>query len=322
MESPFHAGERSLQERTGLADRIEEVGRKIIRDHMPDDHRELFAALPFLAIGSLDTNGRPWASIVAGRPGFATSPDPKTLRVDAMPPPGDPLRANLAGGAPVGVLGIQLATRRRNRMNGRLAEVGAEGFSIRVDQSFGNCPKYIQARDDLAPAASPPPAVAHAEEATLSDRARRLVANADTFFIATASADARSDRYAEGVDVSHRGGRPGFVRIDAASGRAVLTIPDFVGNMMFQTLGNLAVNPRAGLVFVDFDAGHLLQLTGTAEAIFDGAELAAFAGAERLLRFQTEAGVFLEHALALRWSAPRQARQLEATGVWSEAASR
>jgi hypothetical protein len=319
-ESPFHAGERSVQERAGVRARIEEVGRKIIRDQMPAEHRELFAALPFLVLGSLDAEQRPWASIVAGTPGFAHAPDPRTLRVDATPPPGDPLRANLADGAPVGVLGIELATRRRNRMNGWIREVDSNGFAIRVAQSFGNCPQYIQARRVLARVADPPPVVARREEPLLSDRARRLVAGADTFFIATASADARRGSAEEGVDVSHRGGRPGFVRAESRDGRSVLTAPDFRGNFLFQTLGNLAVNPRAGITFVDFATGDLLLLSGVAEVIWDGAELASFAGAERLLRFCVDAGVHLANALPLRWSAPALARQLGATGTWDGAA--
>jgi hypothetical protein len=318
-DSPFHAGERSVQERAGVRARIEAVGRKIIRDHMPDEHRELFAALPFLVLGSVDAERRPWASIVAGSPGFVTSPDPHRLRVDATPVSGDPLRESIADGAPVGVLGIELATRRRNRMNGWFENVAASGFSIRVGQSFGNCPQYIQARSVLAHVSGAPPVAVHREGALLAERALRLVRGADTFFIATASADAASGSSEEGVDVSHRGGRPGFVCAEQRDGRTLLTAPDFRGNFMFQTLGNLAVNPRAGISIVDFASGGVQMLSGSAEVIWDGAELASFAGAERLLRFRVDSAIRLEHALPLRWSAPEMARQLGATGTWDDA---
>lgn len=319
-DSPFHDGERSVQRRAGMDARIEQIGRKIIRDFMPDDHRELFAALPFLVLGTLDAQQRPWASLISGPPGFAHSPDPRTLRVDATPAAGDPLRANVADGAPVGVLGIELATRRRNRMNGWFADVDSNGFAIRVGQSFGNCPQYIQARRVLARSTDAAPVIAQPEGALLGERALRLVAGADTFFIATASADARSGSAQQGADVSHRGGRPGFVRAYVRDGHTVLTAPDFRGNFLFQTLGNLAVNPRAGLTFVDFATGDLLLLTGSAVTIWDGDELASFAGAERLLRFRVDAGIQLASALPLRWSAPAFARQLDATGTWDEAA--
>ncbi|WP_395681798.1 pyridoxamine 5'-phosphate oxidase family protein, partial [Inquilinus sp.] len=272
---------------------------------------------------SLDRQGRPWASILSGRPGFLQSPDPRTLTVAARPAYGDPLGDNLALGAPVGLLGIQLETRRRNRMNGTVTESADGRFAVTVGQSFGNCPQYIQARTPrfvAEPDSLGAPRPVHAEGPVLSARAAALVAAADTFFIATRSAEAvEGEAPSEGVDVSHRGGRPGFVRVADEGGRTVLTAPDFVGNFLFNTFGNIAVDPRAGLVFVDFDTGGVLLLTGTAEVIWDGPEVAAFAGAERLLRFRVEEGRWIEDAVPLRWSAPQQAAQLAATGTWDEA---
>jgi len=227
---------------------------------------------------------------------------------------GDPAAAGLATGAAVGLLGIELETRRRNRMNGTVTRADKSGFAVRVEQSFGNCPKYIQARKPVFVAepsldAAPP---VRAEGAILSASAAELVRGADTFFIATAS---------EGVDVSHRGGKPGFVRVAEQDGHTVLTSPDFSGNFYFNTLGNLLLNPRAGLVFVDFASGGLLSLTGEADTLWDGPELAAFAGAERLLRFRVTEGVWIEPAAPLRWSAPEPAPQLAATGSWEGTAS-
>ena len=306
--SPFHAGERAIQERAGVRARMERVGAKTIREFMPDQHRLFFEELPFLLVGSLDDARRPWASMLVGRPGFVRSPDPVTLAVRATPVAGDPLEANLAVGAPIGVLGFQPETRRRNRANGTVAAREGTGFTLHVEQSFGNCPQYIQSRlARLAePAASPTPRV---EGAGLSAAAIALVRSADTFFIATG-------RPGEGVDVSHRGGKPGFVRVTAEQGRTVLTWPDFLGNSYFNTLGNLALAPRAGLLFVDFATGGILSLTGETEIVWDGAELAGFAGAERLVRFLVEEGRAVADAVPLRWSAPEFAPQLAATGAW------
>lgn len=321
--SPYHRGEQAMQARAGLRDRVERGGRRMIRDFMPDQHRELFEKLPFLIVGSLDAAGRPWASILVGRPGFIATPDPRRLRVTAAPLPGDPLRDNLADGAPLGLLGIELATRRRNRVNGRARQVEAQGFTVEVDQSFGNCPQYIQARhaEPVAVGDEPPAAPGPIEPAMLSPRARALIGAADTFFIATAFfagglAQSAGRAAGEGADVSHRGGWPGFVRVDATATASVFTVPDFRGNAFFNTLGNLAVNPRAGLLFIDFTRGDALLLTGTAEVIWDGPELAAFAGAERLLRFTVERGLWIDGAVPSRWSAPEFARELERTGSW------
>ncbi len=317
--SPFHAGEQALQTRAGVRERAERTGRRMIRDFMPDEHRELFEKLPYVVAGALDSRDRPWASMLAGHPGFMHTPDARTLEIGARPALGDPLAAGLAPGAPVGVLGIELETRRRNRMNGIVVAADGAGFAVHVQQSFGNCPQYIQARThEVAEAperAAKPP---QTEGALLSPAAEALVRGADTFFIASAAPAARSGAAAEGVDVSHRGGKPGFVRIDRVDGCSVLTAPDFAGNAMFNTLGNLALNPRAGLLFVDFARGDVLSLTGRAEIVWDGAEVAAFAGARRLLRFHVEEGVRLDNAIPLKWSAPAYAPQLAATGGWQD----
>ncbi|MGK6311308.1 flavin-nucleotide-binding protein [Variovorax sp. DT-64] len=311
----WHEGERVLQARAGIAERMAEIGPRVLRDHMPEQHRTFFAQLPFLIAGSLDGEGQPWASVLAAPPGFAHSPDPRHLRIDALPQANDPLAAALAVGAPVGLLGIEPHTRRRNRMNGTVDALDARGFSVEVGQSFGNCPKYIQAREPVfvggAAAAGFGPRV-HGLDA----KGRRMVRAADTFFIATAhpSADDAGSR-AEGVDVSHRGGRPGFVRLE---GEGTLTVPDFTGNTFFNTLGNIALNPVAGLLFVDFETGDLLQMSVKAEILWDGPEVDAFAGAERLLRMEVLAAQHAPAALPLRFGAASLSPFLEATGRWRE----
>ncbi len=316
--SPYHAGEQALQTRAGVRERAERAGRRMIRDFMPDEHRALFETLPCVVVGALDARDRPWASMLTGRPGFMRTPDARTLTIGARPAAGDPFAAGFAPGAPVGVLGIELETRRRNRMNGIVIAADGGGFAVRVQQSFGNCPQYIQARTHgFAAATERAPGPPRAEGALLSTEAEALVRGADTFFIASAAPGARGGAAAEGVDVSHRGGKPGFVRVDRADGRSVLTAPDFAGNAMFNTLGNLAINPRAGLLFVDFARGTVLSLTGRTEIVWDGPEVAAFAGAQRLLKFHVEEGVTLDNGIPLKWSAPAYAPQLAATGSWS-----
>jgi hypothetical protein len=320
--SPFHAGELAVQERCGVREPIARVGRVVIRDAMPPEHRELFARLPMMLVGSLDPAHRPWASVLVGAPGFVHADDAEALRIDGLPAPGDPLAEHLVPGAPLGLLGIELPTRRRNRMNGTVTAVDATGFTVAVDQSFGNCPQYIQVR---RPAWRRPPASFRAPRTVVSTGAHldaaalRILAGADTLFVASASAHARGHAGAEGVDVSHRGGKPGFVKVRESEGASVLVMPDFRGNFLFNTLGNIAVHPHAGLVVPDFATGDVLQLTGTAEIVWEGAELASFAGAERLLVVTLEAAVRHPDALPFTWSSPEPARQLADTGDWSTA---
>ncbi len=318
-ESPFHDGEIAVQERAGVRSRAERLGRQMIRDFMPDQHRALFETLPYLLVGSVDADGQPHASILVGYPGFIRSPDPWTLTIGARPVAGDPLAANLIAGAPVGLLGIELDTRRRNRMNGVVVARDESGFAVRVGQSFGNCPQYIQARAPFfaVDPAAPPPARPHREGPLLTDAAASLLRQADTVFVATATPLARRDDAAHGVDMSHRGGRPGFVRVTQDGEQTVLTAPDFRGNNAFNTLGNIALEKRTGILVVDFATGGVLALTGEAEIVWDGPELRAFAGAQRLLRVRVTGGAFLADAIPLRWSQPQPAPQLAATGSWA-----
>lgn len=314
--SPFHAGELAIQQRVGMRERIAGASAAAIRDHMPDQHRQFFAELPFFFIGAVDEAGQPWATMLAAEPGFIGTPDARTLDIAGGLLAGDPLRGRLRAGDHVGGLGLAPATRRRNRVNGVIAAIDDGGMRIAVAQSFGNCPQYIQHRQHHAApdvgAAGGEPRVLRG--ATLGDEDRSLIARADTFFIASAYLDADAGD-ARGVDVSHRGGRPGFVRVDD---ERTLTSPDFRGNFVFNTMGNLLRQARAGLLFIDFERGDLLHLAVEAEIIWDGPQVEAFVGAERLLRFHVREVVRNVGALPFRWSAPQPAAQIARTGSWPE----
>ncbi len=176
-------------------------------------------------------------------------------------------------------------TRRRNRVNGRIENcIVGEGFAIRVQQSFGNCPKYIQARSERPRIRSRP--VPESRMAPhLGDSEVSLIAGSDTFFIASRSAQLDEDDSSQGLDVSHRGGRPGFVRVDSNN---ELCFPDYSGNLLFNTLGNLQVDARAGLLFIDFQSGRMLNIIGTAKICWDVPETMRSAGVERLIFFDIE----------------------------------
>ena len=317
MTTPtFHAGERAAQARAGVAGRMAELGPRVIRDFMPDQHRDFFRQLPFVIVGTTDAAGQPWASVLAAPPGFIQSPDAHTLVLQAQPQSGDPLQDTLVDGAAIGLLGLEPHTRRRNRMNGIVQGVGAAGFGVQLQQSFGNCPKYIQSREPVyLPDHQAIQPVVH-DSTQLDDAARRMIEAADTLFIATAfSGDASTVGAAGGVDVSHRGGKPGFVRVDADG---TLTMPDFLGNFFFNTLGNITTHPHAGLLLIDFDNGDLLHLAVSAEIVWDGPELRVFEGAQRLLKFRVKRMRRLEAALRLRWGASTLSPAFDGMGQWPE----
>lgn len=316
QDSPFHAGEQALQTHIGKRERMEVFGRKMIRDHMPDQHREFYAQLPFLVAGSVDPHGNPWATLLTGQPGFVTSSDAQMLRIEADARTGDPVIDAITDGVPMGFLGIELPTRRRNRVNGRVVSSDDASFHIHVDQAFGNCPQYIQSRSlEWMPGDFSMPKVE--AFADLPQSASTLIAHADTFFVASA-APTTDNPATQGVDVSHRGGQPGFVRVQGNT----LTIPDFKGNNHFNTLGNFVLNPKAGLVFADFDSGDLLQVTGTVTLLAeDDPQVAAFAGAQRAWQVAVTQGQWLRGALPFRFGQVDYAPRLEHTGTWQTPAT-
>ncbi len=314
--SPFHPGERDIQTRLGVRDKIEDIGQQYIRNFLPDQHREFYEQLPYLLVGSIDKSGRPWASVLVGRPGFIQMLDEVTVDINTTLIFGDPFNEFLSPGSPVGVLGIDYSARRRNRLTGKITAIGKGKFELKVDQTFGNCPQYIQARKpellnaiDTLGEERP---VRKLER--LDDRAKNIIAKADNFYIATYYSE-DTENITHGADVSHRGGRPGFIRIEDDR---TLTFPDFTGNYHFNTIGNIAKNPRAGLLFIDFDTGDLLYLTCTAEIIWDSEERRAFGGAERVVTFTIDEGILVEDGMPIRWDFVDYSPSLEKTGTWEE----
>jgi predicted pyridoxine 5'-phosphate oxidase superfamily flavin-nucleotide-binding protein len=296
---PFHEDERTAQQLAGVR-----AGRAAIRPFMPEQHRDFFALQSCLFTATLDDDGWPIASMVWGDAGFVTSPDPTTLHIGAVPMADDPAAAGFVAGAGIGLLGIDFTTRRRNRANGRIMSVG-RGIAVHVAQSFGNCPQYIQTRAPQRRATRPD---ALERLAALDDAARTLIGASDTFFVASRS---RQEIGAGGgLDTSHRGGRPGFVAMHGDT----LVIPDFRGNRYFNTLGNFLGEPRAGLLFVDFVSGDVLQIQGRANIDWNPAS--APLGAERLWRVEIERGWRRRGALPFVWTFGEHAPTTLATGVW------
>jgi ferredoxin-NADP reductase/MOSC domain-containing protein YiiM/predicted pyridoxine 5'-phosphate oxidase superfamily flavin-nucleotide-binding protein len=308
-ESPFHQGEKEIQRRLGVADRIEQLGRRMIQRRMPDRQQVFFSELPLLFVGTADATGRPWASVLYGQPGFLHPIDAGVLRVETRPIYGDPLNRAIIEGARIGTLGMEFETRNRARMNGTITNAGEDGFEIRVMQSFGNCDWYIQTRE---PALETGPGVIGEKRLVRRDKALNqteaaLVARSDAFFIASQALG--SGGWTDGIDVSHRGGRPGFVIVVHESS---LLFPDYAGNCMFNTFGNLQLDPRAGLLFIDFETGDALQMTGEAEVLWEPHHTARFPGADRVVAFRVEETLHIEQALPISWSFGEYSPRLDA----------
>lgn len=289
----YHPGERAAHVRAGLTEQAEH-SRRGISGTFPPPAAAFLAEQPMFVIGAADHDGHMWASLLTGRPGFTTVSGPQTLEVTARPAPPDPLAVVLARPSMVGLIAVEPATRRRMRVNGgstpTTTPVGP-GLRVQADQVYANCPKYIQARRPQ-PTGDPVPPVLVSDTRQLTAAQRGWLERADTFFVATRSA-------AGDADVSHRGGAPGFLQVRSGND---LVWPDYVGNAMLMTLGNLQQDPAAGMLLLDWDSGATLQLTGRATVHWDAA--GALPGAQRAVRFVLERAVQIDHTSGLTWSAP------------------
>jgi predicted pyridoxine 5'-phosphate oxidase superfamily flavin-nucleotide-binding protein len=289
-----HRGEKAVQRRSGFPDRP--WGSARVGAAVPPVAAEFLRRQRLVVIGAADPDGAVWAAPLAGRPGFVEALDERTVAAQRSPTRGDPLAQVFDTEHDVGMIAIEPASKRRMRINGRARQV-ADRLVVHTEQVYANCPKYIQARDVDAhgPAGAAGPA---AESPVLSPDQRAWIAAADTFFVATRAAGL-------GADASHRGGHPGFV---AVTGDRQLTWPDYVGNSMYMTLGNLELDPRAGLLLLDWERGRSLQITGHARIDWDPQRAAGVPGAQRLVDFEVERVVQIDGAVPLRWTAPEYSR--------------
>jgi hypothetical protein len=289
MTSIYHAGELAVQARAGVQAEAERLMRGIGTSITPA--AQDFLRSQRLAIAStVGTSNRVWASLLTGEPGFVQTISDQIVRINAVPITGDPLRENLLQDD-IGVLVIDLATRRRLRLNGK-AEIQADGcIYVYTKQVYFNCPKYIQIRHLNADSSKLQASPQIQNTKVLTYEQQQWITRTDTFFIA-------SFHPGSGADASHRGGYPGFVRILNAN---QLVFPEYAGNNMFNTLGNISIHPQTGLLFVDFESGSTLQLTGKAKIIWQPERVAEFVGAERLVEFQIHQILEITNAIPLRW---------------------
>lgn len=277
--SVWHDGEIAIQKQAGVlleARRLQDA----IHSSIPDPFRMFIAAQRFAVLGTADGEGKLWASLWTGEPGFMHCPDRFSLHIARQGHTNQSAVENISANPDVGMIVIDFANRRRIRLNGEAELLPGGDVRIHAKQIYSNCPRYIQARTfESQPLPSKAASGVASTGSRLSAEQQRLIQNADTFFIASAH-----PQY--GIDVSHRGGNPGFVHL---GGDARLMFPDYNGNKMFNTLGNIHANPQVGLLFCDFRQGRTLQLSGRATIDWDARTSAKFPGAERVIVFEIDA---------------------------------
>lgn len=286
----FHAGELAVQARAGAAEQAQHVGA-IVRSNIPRVAQEFLASQRMAILSTLDSSDMVWASMLTGQTGFMRALDSQTVQIHAVPVTGDPLAKNLTYRCETGLFVIEFPTRRRMKVKGRSERNGDGTLIIHADRVYSQCTKYIQMRTLIADSDGfgTPWEITRTE--VLTPDQQKWVANADTFFIASFHPET-------GADASHRGGNPGFINV---VDQKTLVFPNYWGNTMFNTLGNLTVNPHAGLLFIDFATGSTLQLAGEGFVIWDKDRIKNFAGAIQLVEYRISQVLATPHAVPLRW---------------------
>ncbi|MFJ5228952.1 pyridoxamine 5'-phosphate oxidase family protein [Kitasatospora sp. NPDC088391] len=258
VRTGFHEGELAVQLRAGATRQAARLAGMLAPADLSGGATRFLAGRTFAAIAARDTDGALWTSPLTGPPGFLHASSPTTLDVRALPAAGDPLE-DLPAHQAVGLIALEFAARRRLRINGTLSHAHRHGLRVDVEQAYGNCPQYIQSRQlHSGPGTAPDTGPVRRGRGLTADDID-LVRRADTLVIGTTHP-------ARGNDASHRGGPPGFVRVEGGA----LWWPDYRGNNMFNTLGNLQADPAAALLFCDFTTGRTLHLSGRAALEWTG----------------------------------------------------
>lgn len=295
LDNPFHKGEMELQARANASDGLPDMARRFITNDLPKQHQAFFSMLPMVFVAAEDKNNDIWSSTLFGEPGFIVINDAQNFTINAQFSVGDPIATNLSVGDEMGLLGIQFETRRRNRVSAKLTEVKDSSISLNVKQCYGNCPKYIQRRkgEMVTPSLAPESIPFDSLDIHLSE----FIQSVDSLFIASQHVD-NENAINQGVDSSHRGGMPGFVQVTDAK---TLLIPDYMGNNFFNTLGNISLDPRTGIQFLDYENGHRVMLTGNAETVWATDEELPFEGVDRMIRFTLKHGYHLKNSFPFVW---------------------
>ena len=290
----LHPGEVAVQRRAGLPG--DDRGSVAVGATVPPVAADFLRQQRMLVTAAVADDGRVWAGLLSGPAGFAEATNERTVVVDMLPAPGDPLHGLFDRDREIGMIAVEFGPRpRRMRING-WARAHGRRLAVRTDQVFSNCPKYIQTRHVVdEPSVWPDPSGSQTRPATVSAELtggqQRWIGAADTFFVASHAAG-------HGVDASHRGGNPGFITV---AGPRRLAWPDYVGNTMYMTLGNIDVDPACGLLFLDWERGAALHLTGRARIDWDPDRAATVPGARRMVDFDLDGVVQVDQATPLRW---------------------
>lgn len=299
--SIFHDGEIQIHERLDIKKSMQSKGKTMISFEISFALQIFYHLQSMIFVGSIDKNGYPWSSILTGEPGFSKALNPKTLNINATPINGDPLLNNIGTGNFIGTLTIEFIKRkRRGRINGVIIPSNENnGITLSISQAYSNCAKYIQTREvKFFEIEQSVDGTEISETKYLTENQMSFIKQADTFFLSSYYIEDTSN-HSHGVDISHRGGNPGFIKVNS---KQQIIFPDYKGNNAFNSMGNILKNPVAGLLFINFETGSTLQITGDTETITEPSKLIDFNGAVGLVQLSIVKVVEIKNAIDYRWA--------------------
>lgn len=334
QQSTWHPGEAELQKLLRVPPTTNPTSAGL-----PKNYAYRVVQSPLVAFGALDAEGRPWVTVWGGEAGFAQPVGHGVLSANSLADARhDPVlqalfglpdglgnrtgeyqitREELEGGRGklMAGLSIDLAMRDRVKLAGRLVAgrvgggMGAGGqggvrsesdadsvvrvqMAMLVEESLGNCPKYLN-KKTIRPCVPSPRLVS--ENTPLPREALELLNKADLFFLSSTNG--------EGMDVNHRGGPPGFIRLvsnKSDEDGVNLCYPEYSGNRFYQTLGNMHIRPLVGMVVPDFETGDVLYLTGETKILMGAAANRVLTHTKLAIRVHVTAARFVQSSLPFR----------------------
>ncbi|MEM7082944.1 MAG: oxidoreductase [Pseudomonadota bacterium] len=332
---PLHKGELDIQKRMKSPTEISRNLPHYIDPSMPWQHKDFYTRLPYLAVATIDADGRPWATLLVTASDIdhgigIASVSQNELNVHSMTTNMDPFVRALNSRRRIFAdeqllfagVGVDFSNRRRNKLAGNITDYSMPGkdrlhIVLNSDQHLGNCPKYITVRD-LEPYARQADLAFDGFESfggTLDRHAQKIIARSSTVYLATRHLPESNDFELDKRDMglNHRGGAPGFVRIEQSGGHSSglepvthLVLPDHSGNRFYQSLGNVQTDPQVGITFPDFSTGDVLYLTGLAENLFGEEAETVMPRVSLITRIRITGAVHIRQSLNLRMSSSEQ----------------
>uniref|UniRef100_A0A7S4P8V7 Oxidoreductase FAD/NAD(P)-binding domain-containing protein n=1 Tax=Paramoeba aestuarina TaxID=180227 RepID=A0A7S4P8V7_9EUKA len=325
-----HFGERHVQEQLGIA---KSMPPWIVQPEMPQQHSDFYANLHYFSIATTDSKNRPWATILTSPKGFIKPLSSSILSISCIVASEDPfVRAIVEHEEGLGSsegkkllfagLGVDFTNRRRNKVAGVILQSKVKKLSkgsskleltLFTNENMGNCPKYITVRT-LQYAFQEPEKVEKREGTgkgkegiELDKRSLDIISKASTIFFATRHFDNNTAYENESdIGLNHRGGNPGFVRVDKREKDTFVMLPDFSGNRFYQSLGNVQSDGVAGIVFPDFSTGDMLHITGEATNIFNEEANSLMPRTTLITQIRITSYTLLYNSLSLSMNSPEK----------------